>query len=150
MDVKLAVREDNQIDIGFTETDLETDAGLETATLISLYSDGRATPEEVDELENELKGYWGDMFPDIPGDQHGSLLWTTHRYKQTNQNRLDIQSKTESCLEWMKEDGIAESVIVNTSIIENGVVQSDVDIVKPEDKGTAKISNVWNAQGLIR
>ena len=150
MDIKLAVRADNEIDINFTDTDLETDEGLETSALISLYSDARATPEEVDELENELRGYWADMYPDVPGDKHGSLLWTTHRHKQTNQNRLDIQEKTEACFAWMIADNIAESVNVKTSIIESGVVQSDVEIVKPEGKGVVKISNIWTAQGLVR
>jgi phage gp46-like protein len=150
MDIRLAVRDDNQIDIAFTETDLETDEGLETATLISLYSDGRATPEEVDELETSLRGYWGDMVPDVSGDKHGSLLWTTHRDKQTNANRLDIQEKTASCLDWMQEDGIADSVIVKTSIIGKGDVQSDVEIVKPDEKGPTTISNVWNGQGMVR
>lgn len=55
-------------------------AWLENAITISLFTDARASDDEV--AGNDKRGYWGDM--DLPSDESlGSKLWLLKREKIT-------------------------------------------------------------------
>ena len=78
----LALSFDNEAGIGdlvIENDDLKIDEGLETAVLISLYTDARVSDEELPAEEAQKRGWWGDIYPDIPNDQIGSKLWLKAR-----------------------------------------------------------------------
>lgn len=149
-DVGLFVQDDESIDIEYEDGDLKRDDGLETPVIISMFSDARAEVEDLESLDQELRGYWGDMYPDVTGDEWGSRIWTTYRRKVTNETRGDVQDKTEECLKWFKDDGIASSVKVETTLLQNYGVSSVVKIKRPMEKSATTYNRVWDAQGLKR
>jgi phage gp46-like protein len=61
---------------------LVMDDGLETSVILSTFTDRRS--EDSDVLPNggdDRRGWWGDAFPEIPGDVLGSRLWLLSRTK---------------------------------------------------------------------
>ena len=94
--------------------DLESDADLRTAVLISLFTDRLAAPD--DELpepsDPDRRGWWGDTGSDPP-DNIGSKLWLYTRTVWTDEVRLGIQQAAQNALQWMIDDGAADEVIVS-------------------------------------
>jgi phage gp46-like protein len=54
---------------------LVNDDPIQTAVLVSLFTDVRVTPGEVPEGVS-LGGWWGAAYTIEPGDVEGSRLWT--------------------------------------------------------------------------
>lgn len=82
------------------------DGGLETAVILSLYSDRRAADGDDLQIGASRRGWWGDSLAD-DGDQWGSRLWLLDRSKSTEETLELAKLYAEEALAWMLEDGIA-------------------------------------------
>jgi len=125
--------------------DLKADAGLETAVLISLFSDQRITEEELPQKESDRKGWWGDLLTEVEGDQIGSKLWLLDRSKISDDVLADFEAYAQNALQWMVEDGVAKTVSVTSDFSDTGVQMLDIEITKP-DNSVIRISQVWDGQ----
>ena len=139
-------QEDGTLDIEITEQGIRLDEGMETISYVSMYSDGLASPDDVYEGVIDLKGFWGDMFPDVPNDKFGSLLWTTERHKASRDEIADINDKTKSAFAWMVRDGIAGSVKTITTREGIDDIKSVVDIRHPGKDIDTRFSVLWDKQ----
>lgn len=90
---------------------LAQDDSLETAVLISLFSDSRATEDDqVPNAGTDLRGYWGDQYlSSEPGDSTGSLIWTLQG------GPIDVAQEKlpgfcRRALQWMITDGYITAV----------------------------------------
>jgi len=135
--------------------DLELDDGLETAVLISLFTDRRAKVDDVLPDSNNLdrRGWWGDLgSPEVEGDQIGSRLWLLDREKTQESVLVKARKYAEEALQWMIEDGVVKSIKVESE--RQGTPGTDwlvlaVQIYKPDGAVTAfKYEMQWEAQGL--
>lgn len=112
---------------------LENDEGLETAVVISLFTDRRA--REGDPLPPGVlnrRGWWGDSFPDAPGDQIGSRLWMLAREKQLPSVLARAQEYAQEALQWMIEDGVARAVVVTAEVVRDGVLGLGIEITRSD------------------
>ncbi len=96
--------------------DLESDNTLETAIIISLFSDRRAKVDDIlPDLSNpDRRGWWGDGVPDVPNDQIGSRLWLLNREKTLENVLVRAKQYVEEALQWLLSDGVAVKVVVET------------------------------------
>lgn len=109
---------------------------LGSAVLISLLTDRRAAPD--DELpENspvnslvgsDRRGWAGDMLADDDGDRIGSRLWLLVREKQTEETRQRAISYCHEALQWLIDDGQAESVEIEAEWTALGRLDADITI----------------------
>lgn len=122
---------DGLIDAGFVVGDIAEDNGLETAVLISLFADARATPDLLDPIDQDgdLRGFWGDIA--IPGDSTGSLLWTLKRAKQLQSTLAQARGYCKTALQWLIDDAVADLVDVQCEFIKRGWLGIQVDIYRP-------------------
>lgn len=92
---------------------LEEDDGLETAVILSLFTDRRAAEDDaLPDGSDDRRGWWGDAYPDVDGDLIGSRLWLLFREKDMQSAVNRAREYTEEALEWLLEDGIARRVEV--------------------------------------
>ncbi len=99
------------------EQDLESDNGLETAVIISLFSDRRAKKDDIlpDSNSTDRRGWWGDLVsPAVEGDQIGSRLWLLNREKTLESVLIRAKEYIEEGLLWMLEDGVVAKIEVET------------------------------------
>jgi len=104
------------VDWQLVNGDLARDGGLETAVLLSLFTD--ATADADDELPDgtgDRRGWWGDLPLDPPvgsalGDRIGSKLWLRVREKQIQPVLTTLIGDAAQALAWLRADGIAEQV----------------------------------------
>jgi phage gp46-like protein len=111
---------------------LASDDGLDTAIIISLFTDARAQAGDVTPAKDDLRGWWGDDYAAVPGDRIGSRLWLLTRRKQLNAVLNEAKSYAEEALRWLVRDNIASRVIVVASIPRPEVLGLEISIVRPQ------------------
>jgi phage gp46-like protein len=129
--------------------DLQTGQDLETACLVSLFTDKQATPDFVPtDGTSDRRGWWADPYNDAP---LGSNLWQLERAKKTRDTLGLAQRYAQDALQWLVTDGIAKQVIVNTSWLGNAAGSTalgiGIAIVKPDGSMT-RFRFAWAWQGL--
>lgn len=126
---------------------LSEDEGLETAIIISLFTDRRAEPDDVlPGSADDRRGWWADVFPDTQRDKIGSRLWLLLREKQLQSVVNRAREYAQEALNWLVEDGVVKTVNVAASIVRMGVLGLYIEVLRP-DKTTAKyrFETFWNA-----
>lgn len=97
-------------DIDLEGGDLATDEGLQTAVILSLFTDRLALPEDrLPDGTSDRRGYWADAYSDRP---HGSRLWLLHREKAMDEVLRQAREYAEEALAWLVEDEVASQVVV--------------------------------------
>jgi phage gp46-like protein len=140
------------IDMVLVPGDIAGDDGLETAVIISLFSDARATDDMLDAIDNDgdLRGFWGDITR--PDDSTGSLLWTMKRSKQLTSTLAKARGYCQDALSWLVQDQIAQRVEVRTRYLApaSGVMIIEVDIYRPGSANPVlyRYGYEWSAQLL--
>lgn len=111
----LLIQWDNTNTIGdwvFAEGDLQTGQDLETACLVSLFTDKLATPDFAPtDGTSDRRGWWADLYNDQP---LGSSLWQLERAKKTRDTLGLARRYAQDALQWLIDDGVASSVVVDT------------------------------------
>ena len=116
MSLDLKITWDNSLmmgDLGVLTGDLLTDEGLETAVLISLYTDKRASDDDplLDDRNQDKRGWWGDMVePFVEGVEIGSRLWLLSREKTSTNIYEKVRRYVDEALHWLLEDGVATKI----------------------------------------
>ncbi|MHA2017787.1 MAG: phage GP46 family protein [Promethearchaeota archaeon] len=135
--------------------DLEPDAGLETAILISLFTDRRAKKDDIlpDPNSTDKRGWWGDLGAiEFQGDQIGSRLWLLNREKTTQNVLLKAKKYAEESLNWLMEDKIADKIKVITERQEiqgQAILAINVKVFRFEGNPLLfKFKTQWDAQTL--
>lgn len=140
------------IDMAFVAGDIASDDGLQTAVLISLFADARATEDMIPAIDRDgdLRGWWADAYADETGDQTGSLLWTIQRAKQLQRTLADARDYARNALAWLIEDRVADRVEVFTSYPQRGWMLLDVRIYRPGSTNPVvfRFNYEWSAQLL--
>lgn len=140
-------------DWSLADGDLQTGQDLETACLVSLFSDALATPDFIPtDGSNDRRGWWANYYHSTP---IGSNLWQLDRAKATRANLGLAQSTTQAALQWLINDGIAASIVVNTQYITSTMMGIAVAITRPNGQRTRFMwawawSNLATLQSPVR
>lgn len=132
--------------------DLQRDGGnivdnelLDTAVLISLFTRRRARDDDkLPDSKGHREGWWADAFSEVDGDQIGSRLWLLSRSTPTRRTLNLAKAYCEEALQWLIDDGIAESVDVTVERYNQDTIAVAVEILKPT-RPTTRWSGVWQA-----
>ena len=148
-DIKLSWSNDSlEADVSIEENDLATHDGLETAVIISLFSDRRL--EDADILppgETSRRGWWADQFEEVEADKIGSKLWLLNRAKSTNDIVSNAQQYCVEALQWLIDDKIAESVDVTVELVDSRNLFIKIEIKQPDvDPTKFRYAYNWQAQ----
>jgi phage gp46-like protein len=135
-------------DVAVELNDLVQDGGLETAVMLSLFTDRRS--EEGDELppgDTDRRGWWADAAPVVEGDRIGSRLWLLEREVATQAVVDRAVTYAREALQWLLDDKVASSLEVSAEIPRRGMIGLVVKIYRPQkDPVNYRFDHVWNAQ----
>ena len=118
-------------DLCVVGADLLADDTLETAIVISLFTDARIREDELPPGHTWRRGWWGDAVEDEP-DITGSKLWTLRREKATQEILVRARGYIREALQWMIRDGVAVSLNIQTDYVRPGVMQILIEVVEPD------------------
>lgn len=94
---------------------LELEDTLQTAIILSLFSDARAGVDDALPLgHTQRRGWVGDSFGAVPEDAWGSKLWLCYFGKVSGQVLEQARFAAQQALAWLVRDGIASRVEVAT------------------------------------
>lgn len=147
-DIGLFIQGDSvkTVDLVVDANDLKTDDGLQTAVIVSLFTDARADEDEIPAEDRSARGWWGDLFPEVAGDRIGSKLWLLKREKRTVETLNRAEEYASEALQWMIDDGVAESLDVTASWDPNGAMQLQILITKPKDTLNFRFKLKWGVE----
>lgn len=115
--------------------DLDTRISLETAVVLSLFSDRVANDDDVlPDDTGDRRGWWAETGVSIP-DHMGSRLWLFSREKRTEAVRRRLDQATRECLAWLVRDRVARKVDVSVEYPRGTTDRVDIAVV------------VWKADG---
>lgn len=119
-------------DIGLDGKNLSTDSGLETAVVISLFTDRRAESDDaLPDGSGDRRGWWADAYSEYENDRIGSRLWLLAREKTLPSVLERAKEYVQEALAWMIEDGLAAEINVYAERGRNDILGLSIDIVKP-------------------
>lgn len=149
VDIKLTLQPGDYYDITLDDQgDIAKVTGLESALLMSLFSEVRADKSEVGDPARQ-RGWWGNLLNPIQNYQIGSKLWLLEqsRVNYDTQNRaLDY---AEDGFKWLVEDGIADSITVDTSMnANNSKIYLTIVIYRPQDIVLNYSYSLWQGTQL--
>jgi len=130
--------------------DLLTGNDLQTAVLLSLFSDAQADPGDIVLDTADPRGWWADTYaaledptlPIIAGDRFGSKLWQAFA-RIRNQDTLNwAANETIRALSWMVTDNVAKSVDATAYFTSNGGIGVIPVITKP-DGTSSRYNFAW-------
>lgn len=125
MDVLLELTEEGP-DLLIVNGDLAVDDGLSSAVLLSIFTDRRASPDDLVPPEDDPRGW-----PlEAAGDRWGSRLWLLERAKSTRENIALARASVLEALAWIVEEGIAEKVDARVELGGPDRLYIEVDIVR--------------------
>jgi len=95
-------------DIEYDNGELTIEDGLETAVIMSLFTDGRASIEDTlpDSGSEDRRGWWGDQVAEVKDDEIGSKLWLLERSTTIQETLINAEIYIKDCLQWMIDDAV--------------------------------------------
>ncbi len=119
---------------------LETGDDLETAILLSLFTDRLArSDDDIDSADR--RGWWGDTGADYP---IGSRLWLLKRQKLTAQVATKAEDYAKEALQWLLNDKVVTSISASAQIVYPSRLYLTIVYQQPnQDPVSAKYGWVW-------
>lgn len=132
-------------DWGVSNGGLAVDSGLESAVLLSLFTDRLATPDFVPpDGSKDRRGHWSDTYESSP---LGSNLWQLERAVKSNATAVLAQART-YCLEalqWLIDDQVVASIAVMTAWVSATTLGIAIVITAPNGSTqTFDYAWAWN------
>lgn len=137
-------RDNGYYDLTWSDSgDIETAATLDTAILMSIFEELRATPGEqpVSELRRGWLGNEGTGF------EQGSKLWEFEQERITGSMLAELGVVIRNALQWLLDDGIAKSITVETPTLENGRVGVRINFGRDESTVDRRYYQLWDNTG---
>lgn len=127
---------------------LAEEDGLETAIIISLFTDRRANHDDIlPATDDDRRGWWGDYLADTAGDLIGSRLWLLEREKLTDAVLLKAKEIAAESLQWLIEDGVARAVTVTAERLQATALGLLIEITKPDGSVVSyQFSRFWQGE----
>jgi phage gp46-like protein len=127
-------------------------SSLQVAVELSLFTDRRATLDEIRTFQGGMKGrqsrrgLWANSFKK---HTQGSGLWLLQREKKTNSTLSRAKKACIESLQWLIDDGVVRSITVEVEFVGDSIIIL-VSVVKPDGQdGTFKFQSSWNALEVI-
>lgn len=131
------------------------DDGLQTAILLSLFTDARAPDDaELPQRGTDRRGWWGNGFPadrfaGRANQEMGSLLWLLSREKVTGRTVALAKSYALDALQWLVRDRVASSVAVEVETQASADIPDrlaiGVIVERPEGPSRQRYDFTWEA-----
>jgi len=124
--------------------DIKTEDSFDTAILVSLFTDRRASSAEI-LPSHRRRGWIGNE--STPGIEIGSKLWLFEQSRITATSLSGIADAAQECLQWMVDQRIAKSVTANATSTSTGVAL-DIEITRPNSNVERRHFDLWENTGV--
>ena len=132
-------------DFDWTSTgDISTDQTLDTAILMSIFEEVRATAAEISDSKSR-RGWLGNE--STPGFEQGSKVWLFDQERVTGSVLAELGPIVRNGLQWLIDDGIAVSVEVEQPFLQNGKVVTFINLGRDGSPVDRLFFELWDNTG---
>lgn len=124
--------------------DISTDQTLDTAILMSIFEEVRATAAEIPE-SNRRRGWIGNE--STPNFEQGSKVWMFEQERITGSVLAELGVIIRNGLQWLIDDGIAVNVSVEQPFLQNGSVVVYINFSRDGSKVERRFFDLWDNTG---
>lgn len=123
--------------------DFKTTAGIDTALLMTFFTDRRARPDEVADPMRR-RGWLGNLSLKTPGDNFGSGIWLYEQRRLTGQVRAALRLECINAAQWLIDEGLGQSLDVTIDYSPSARrVQFQVDVREAMGGVTSRAFRLW-------
>ncbi len=120
-DIKLIQDDKGAYDIDFSNGDFDLTDGLDTAIILSIFDEKRATKTQISESLLR-RGHFTNEFSDVETYEVGSRQWLfTEQAKNSESNLSLLENSIRDGLQWMLQDNIISNITVEASKSEGNI-----------------------------
>lgn len=131
-------------DISWTDSgDIDMASTLDTAILMSILEERRATVFEIPEASLR-RGWIGNESATV---EQGSKTWLFEQERLTNTMLAELGTVIRNALQWLIDDGVATSVEVAQPSLVRGRVVVYIDLGRDESKVDRRYYELWDYTG---
>lgn len=117
---------DGRGELVIVDGDLLADTSVNTAILLSYFTDRRAEPgDELPDGSTDRRGWWGDSFRNEP---IGSRLWLLSREKSLPDVLNRAAAYARESVQWLINDGYVKKIVVTASSPEKYILRLDTNV----------------------
>lgn len=132
-------------DFDWTESgDISTEQMLDTAIKMSIFEEVRATAQEI-AASNKRGGWIGNET--TPDFEQGSKSWLFEQERITGSVLAELGAVIRNGLQWLIDDDIAVSVIVEQPFLSQGKICVYINLGRDGSKVDRKLYEVWDNTG---
>lgn len=125
--------------------DILTADFFDTALLMSIYAEKRASESEVPESRFRRGWIGNESFTD--GFEIGSKIWLFEQSRLDRDTLNGITSAAIEGLQWFLSRGFAINLAINTVLLQ-GNVTLQIDIFRPNSKVDRRFFSLWDGSGV--
>ncbi len=112
-DIAIVLTDEDNFDLAIENGDFAKDLSLKTNILMSIFSEARASDEQITGRKDK-KGWLGDLNSMIP---IGSLLWLQSQSRLDQLTLNNIITETRKALQWLIDKGYASKIFITGDIV---------------------------------
>jgi len=121
IDVRISQEQNGSFDLSVgANGDLETVAGFDTAILMSVFCERRASADQVP-TPRLRRGWIGNEDGDDPDFEIGSLIWLYEQARLNSDTANGVESHANTALAWFLEDNLLTQIETEASFSGAGV-----------------------------
>lgn len=121
--------------------------GFETATILSLFTDRRATESEIFDAMKR-RGWIGSETAVVPGFEYGSKLWLKYQARNNTDTKNSVVAAAKQALEWLVTDGYLKDIQVSGVLQSEGILL-EIVFVRKNGKVDKLYFKLWERTGAI-
>ncbi len=145
-DVKIN-RTNGYWDFEWTDSgDISTAESLDTAILMSIFDEVRATSSEILE-SNRRRGWIGNETTD--DFEQGSKTWLFSQERLTGSVLAELGVVVRNGLQWLIDDGIAVNVTVDQPFLSGGKVCVNINLFRDGSPVDRRYYELWDNTGAF-
>jgi phage gp46-like protein len=146
VDIALELDAVGRYDISFENGDIKKCSGFDTAIIVSLLTDARASETQISRPEDR-KGWIANLMSIVKGRQLGGHLWLLDQRRLTQESlNLSIDYARKS-LAWMLEDGIIKKIEVSGEIVPLKGIELQIRLIALDGTTSSQYVKLWGATG---
>lgn len=125
--------------------DINTEDFLDTALLMSLLTEKRASPSEVP--DSRARRGWIGNESNADNFEIGSKIWLFEQARLDRDTLNGITTAAVDGLQWFLDRDFMVNLAVDTALID-GAVTLQIDIFRPNSPVDRRFFDLWNASGV--
>lgn len=125
--------------------DIATGDDLESALLLSLFTDREAAPDdEIPDDSGDRRGWWGDDDSGDDAGPTGSRLWLLSRRKSpTDRTLTDAYDYVAGAIQWLIDTGVVGSFAIVTQWVKQDMLGMSITAYRPDGSVMQTYNWAW-------